>query len=85
MTQEDKIFTKTAGVIADLFGVDENQLSIETLREQITEWDSLQHVNLVIDIERHFGIHLPEEVVVGVRSIRDLVQAIAEQQQRPNV
>ena len=69
-------------IISDLFGVDSKSLHIDTLRSSVDGWDSLQHVNLVIDIERNFHIHLSEAQISSIRGIRDLVETIAEIRQR---
>ena len=52
-------------------------IDMTTVRCSITEWDSLQHVNLVIDLERHFKIHFSESEVSSMQSICELVDLIA--------
>ena len=69
-------------VISDLFGVDSESLHIDTLRSSVDGWDSLQHVNLVIDIERYFRVHFSEAQISSIRGIRDLVEIVADLQQR---
>jgi acyl carrier protein len=70
-----------AGVIdimAGLFGLRPETLTLDSSMETVGPWDSLQHINVIVDVEQRFGIVLsPEEVVQlhSVRSIVDIVQA----------
>jgi acyl carrier protein len=70
-----------AGVIdimAGLFGLSPEALTLDSSMETIGQWDSLQHINVIVDVEQRFGIALsPEEVVQlhSVRAIVDIVQA----------
>ncbi len=73
---EQTILREAVVIISDLFGVDAAALSFETTRASIPEWDSLQHMNLVLDVERHFQIRLAEEQIASILCVRDLVNAI---------
>jgi acyl carrier protein len=70
-----------AGVIdimAGLFGLSPESLTLDSSMETVGQWDSLQHINVIVDVEQRFGIVLsPEEVVQlhSVRAIVDIVQA----------
>ena len=44
-------------VFADVFGR-QVELSDETTAADVEDWDSLQHVNLMIAVEERFGIRL---------------------------
>lgn len=45
-------------VFRDVFGDDELVLRDEMTADDIDGWDSLMHINLVIALERHFGVKL---------------------------
>jgi acyl carrier protein len=70
-----------AGVIdimAGLFALSPESLTLDSSMETVGQWDSLQHINVIVDVEQRFGIVLsPEEVVQlhSVRAIVDIVQA----------
>ena len=63
-------------LVCDLFGAVPDRISLQTRREEVPGWDSLQHVNLVMDIERHFRISLAEPDVSSVETVGDLVEAV---------
>jgi len=44
----------------------------EYTREQAENWDSLNHLRIVLAFEEEFGVSLPPEEVVAVRCLSDL-------------
>jgi acyl carrier protein len=44
----------------------------EYTREQAANWDSLNHLRIVLAFEEEFGVSLQAEEVVAVRSLSDL-------------
>lgn len=39
-------------------------------------WDSLNHVTIVYEIEEHFGITIPDEKIVSLQCIKDFVEFV---------
>ena len=52
----DKLQDEMEGVFRDVFGDDELVLTTAMTARDVDGWDSLNHVNLVIAIERRFRI-----------------------------
>ena len=77
MSEENDIPIQTSQLLSDLFGLDADSLTLKTTRDSIPAWDSLQHMNLVLDVERQFQIRLSEEQVAAIESVGDLVTAIS--------
>ena len=63
-------------LVSDLFGVEAETVTLRTSRHDVPGWDSLQHVNLIIDVERHFHVQLAESRVSSIQTVGDLVEAI---------
>ena len=74
--QQNQILDQVGQIISDLFGVEPKDISLETPREEVPGWDSLQHVNLILDVEQQFSIHFDETQVASIRTVGDLVRAI---------
>jgi len=77
---KNRVLNETAQIISDLFGVESESLSLETRRDSISGWDSLQHVNLILDVEQHFTIHFDESQVASIETVGDLIKAIESAQ-----
>jgi acyl carrier protein len=56
-------FEQVCAIASDVFGVPVDKLSAGSSPESVENWDSMQHLNLVLAIEEKFGIQLdPEEI-----------------------
>jgi acyl carrier protein len=52
-------------------------LTLETKRTDIPEWDSLQHVALVETIENTFNIHLSMDEMIEMQSVIDIINILS--------
>jgi len=57
---------------ADVFGVDLESVSSESSPETIEQWDSVQHLNLMLEVESAFGVAFSPEDMANIHSIGDL-------------
>ena len=63
-------------ILADIFHVPVEQITLMSSPDTIENWDSLNHLNLVLAIEQEFGVQLmPEEIdqLLSVESIMVLL------------
>ena len=51
-------------------------LKSETTAMDVEEWDSLNHLILVVAIEKHFNIKLTSKEIISIKNIGDLVNFI---------
>jgi acyl carrier protein len=59
-------------VLRDFFKNESLEISASTTADDVFEWDSLNHMNLMAAIEERFDIQLPFRVVAQFESIGDL-------------
>ena len=45
-----------------------------TVREDIIEWDSLNHLNLIVEIEDQLNIKLSKEEIEQIDSIKKIIE-----------
>jgi len=67
MTPRERIAAIMSGILGEQ--VDPAR---EYLREQAANWDSLNHLRIVLAFEEEFGVSLLAEEVVAIRSLSDL-------------
>jgi acyl carrier protein len=68
---------KLINLIADILDVSPETLTLESSQDTVPEWDSLKHLNLVVEIESEFEIEIdPEEIgeMYSIKAILDLIQ-----------
>lgn len=70
-------FEQVRAIASDVFGVPASKLSADSSPETIENWDSMQHLNLVLAIEEKFGIQLDPEEIEQMKTI-GAVAAVVE-------
>ena len=55
------------GIMSKVFEIDLSEISNNANQKDIMKWDSLQHLNLIVEIEDKFDISIdPEDISVMV-------------------
>ncbi len=71
--QEDKFFT----ILAALLTIPREELSRDSSRETLAQWDSLKHMHLVLALEDEFGIELDDTEIAALSSAGALLDVIS--------
>lgn len=74
---KEKILFKVRQLVADVFNLPLEEIISESSQNTVANWDSLQHLNLVLALEQSFGLNfLPEEIekMINVSTIVRLIQ-----------
>ena len=73
------IFEKIRAIIADQFGIDENEITMDTNILEDLEADSLDIVELSMSIEGEFSLdEMQEDDLKGLRTVGDLVELVSK-------
>jgi acyl carrier protein len=59
-------------VILIALALDEFEMSYDTTASQVPGWDSLHHVNVILAVERHFGVRFASRDVLRLSNVGDL-------------
>jgi acyl carrier protein len=63
-------------IISRVFEIDLSEISDKSSQKDIVKWDSLQHLNLIVEIEDKYDISIePEDISVMV-TIEKIVEII---------
>jgi acyl carrier protein len=73
----DKIHTELQDVFRRVFGDDELVIEDTTTSTDIDGWDSMAHINLVIAIEKRFGIKFAAGELAAMRGADQSVGSLA--------
>ncbi len=63
---------------ASVFKVDPAKISGETAYGSIPEWDSVNHLRLVMETEKRFGVYYPLERIPSLLRLADFWEAGAK-------
>jgi len=65
-------------VFHTVFDNDSIELTPELTADDVDEWDSLSHINLMIAIELEFGIEFEQSEIQNLANVGELLASIAE-------
>ena len=71
-----EILNKLQSIFCDVFDNEDLVITVDTVAEDIEEWDSLSHIQLTKDIEKQFGIKLTAREIMSWDNVGEMVEAI---------
>jgi len=79
----DSTFERVRSVASDIFGIPADQITAASSPETIENWDSMQHLNLVLAIEEKFGVQLEPEDIEQMKNIGAVAALVEKLQSAP--
>lgn len=73
----DNITQRVRQTIADTFSQPIDTIVDTAARGELANWDSIGHLNLIMELESRFGISFTTDDVLAMRTLTDIVDAIA--------
>ena len=77
MTRE-QVYERLNPVFQDVFDDDTIEVNDATTSDDIEDWDSLEHINLIAAVEEEFGMHFTMGQVVSMKNVGAMVDIILE-------
>lgn len=74
--ERQKIFAKLNEIFVDIMDLDEVNLTETTCADDIEEWDSLTQIQLVVAIEKAFGIKFTSKEISDWQNVGEMVNTI---------
>ena len=75
MTREE-IYGKLNEVFQDVFDDEDITVNDSTVAADVDGWDSLEHINLIVAVERCFGIKFTMGETTGLKNVGEIVYRI---------
>ena len=79
--ERSDIYTKLNEIFCDVLDLDEVQLADVTVADDIEEWDSLSHIQLIVAIEKAFGIKFNSLEIMKWSNVGEMVNSILAKKQ----
>lgn len=77
MTKED-VYAQLDEIFQDVFDDQSIHVNENTTSDDIEDWDSLEHINLVVAIEEKFGMKFKMSEVTSMKNVGEMVNIILE-------
>ncbi len=76
-------FEQVRNIASDIFGIPVEKITAESSPETIENWDSMQHLNLVLAIEEKFGVQLDPDDIEQMKNIGAVATLVEKLQSAP--
>lgn len=73
MSMQKLALNKLAKIFRDVLEIDDLVLTPELSFRDIEEWDSFNHLNIILAVEEQFQIQFKPEEIEEITSVQDLV------------
>lgn len=72
----NEILNKVGKVFANLLDDEEFEISEELSSDDLEEWDSMFHIQLIMNIENEFGIKISTDEIAAANSVKKIIDII---------
>lgn len=77
MSRED-VYVRLTEVFREVFDEEAIVITDSTTADDIEDWDSFEHVNLIVAVEEEFQMKIPMSKVTGMKNVGEMVDIILE-------
>lgn len=74
--QEQEIYAKLTEIFRDIFDDDSIVLKPEMTAKDVEDWDSFNHINLIVATEAKFGIKFKTAEIESLKNVGHFVSII---------
>ncbi len=72
----DEVYEVLDEVFQDVFDDDSIMVHDDTTADDIEDWDSLEHINLIVAVEKAFKIKFSLGETTGMKNVGEMVDTI---------
>ncbi|MBR6924282.1 MAG: acyl carrier protein [Oscillospiraceae bacterium] len=76
--EKEAILKKLNEVFREVFDLDDVVVTRNTVADDIEEWDSLEHINLISAVESTFKMKFKMKEVSTMKNVGEMIDIIAE-------
>ncbi len=76
--KREEIFERLNTIFRDVFDDEDIVVTETTNSDDIEDWDSLEHINLVSAVEKEFNIKFNIAQVTGMQNVGEMVDIIID-------
>lgn len=78
----EEIFEKVQEIFRDVFDDEELIISDKTNSDEIEDWDSLEHISLIVSMEKEFSMKFDIKEVNKLENVGEMIDLIKRKMDR---
>ena len=68
-------------IMANVFGIEVEEINEMTSVDNCEQWDSFQHMSLLVAIEEEFGLNLDDDEVLRMKDFASIIDVLESRSQ----
>ncbi len=81
---DDKLINRIKEVFSRVLAIDAKEINEETSQENSSEWDSMNHLLIITEIEKEFDMNITIEKSIELNTFSKFVDLVAEKKNETN-
>ncbi|WEK71081.1 MAG: acyl carrier protein [Candidatus Chryseobacterium colombiense] len=74
--ERNEVLTRLTPIFREQLDNEDIELNAETTADDIEEWDSLSHIQLIVAIEKAFGIRFTSSEIQSWNNVGEMIDSI---------
>ena len=67
-----------AALLANVFGIQDNQITTDLTKANVGSWDSLKQMDLVVSLEKEYRISLEIPDIIKMNSVQSIIDVLTD-------
>lgn len=72
----DQLLGKLQEIFRDIFDDEDLAINKSTTADDVEDWDSLTHMQLIITIEKKYGVKFTTDEVMNTKNVGDFIKLL---------
>jgi acyl carrier protein len=78
MYTKDEVLKQVNDIFKDVLDNDDVVITEPTTADDVEEWDSLSHIQLIVAIEKHFKIRFTSSEITSFKNVGEMCDSIVK-------
>jgi len=75
---KNEILTQVQDIFRDILDEESLVLTHETMANDVDLWDSLTHIQLVVEIEKHFKTNFTSKEIISWKDVGEMIDCLKD-------